>query len=134
MSVLEIGTGGADTSMKPAPSLGEKLYRMLAAVPVAALGIVLIEAAYLRLRLGRWPVYPENVGGPVVLALTLSFVLLLWATLLGSPVMLLVPLGHIRNGRWRQFLPWSALFVAGIAAIVLATAYDPTTFFDWFWD
>ncbi len=112
----------------------EWAFRALGALPLLLLGVMLSEALYLRLVLGRFPVYPESIDGLVVVGFTVVQVGLFWTGLLGWPLLLVIPLGLVRAGRWKQIVAWPILFVLGICAIVLVWTYDPTTFSDWFWD
>jgi hypothetical protein len=112
----------------------EWLCRGLGAVPFLFLGVMLVEALFLRLVLGRFPVYPESVDGWVVPGLDLVGAGLFWVAWLGWPLLLLVPLGQIRNGRWKRFVPWPFVFALGVCSVLAVSKYDPTTFCNWFWD
>jgi hypothetical protein len=114
--------------------LGERLFRALCTAPLVALATILFEAAYLRVLLGRFPVYPEDPGSLVARVLMFVVAGLFWVCLLGFPFVVVVPLAHIGSGRWRGLLPWSGLFIGGITAMVFVMRHDPTTFTDWFLD
>ena len=124
--------------VRAAKAFVAKLGWFLASAPALFLGIVLLHALHVRLYLGRWPVVYRDTPKTALLSVHEYGLMMpiFYLSLFGVPFWLVIGTALVAAGmmQGRIFRKQLALIVAGIGAVALLVALDPTGYVEWFLD